>query len=320
MSHRAIAITAREQAEVVPVDAPGPLGPEDIGGQTVCTLISPGTEISHAYTGDRFPAFVGYAAVFRAAEVGAAVTDVAPGDLLFCMGRHGSYQQVNRRNVVKVPEGLAPEVAVIARLTGVSMTTLMTTSARPGDQVIITGAGPVGFLAAQAFAVSGYRVHVVEPHPGRRRQAEELLALQTYERVPVEDASVCGHVALVVDCSGHEQAVIDGCKVVRRGGEVVLVGVPWKRHTDVFAHELLDIVFHKYAVLRTGWEWELPHHPTPQNPHSIFGNFATALGWLANGSIRTHDLITTASPENAQMVYQDLLHRRAEGLFSVFVW
>lgn len=47
-----------------------------------------------------------------------------------------------------MPDGLASETAVIARLMSVSMTTLMTTKARPGDRVVITGAGPVGFLAA----------------------------------------------------------------------------------------------------------------------------------------------------------------------------
>lgn len=46
-----------------------------------------------------------------------------------------------------MPDGLASETAVIARLMSVSMTTLMTTKARPGDRVVITGAGPVGFAA-----------------------------------------------------------------------------------------------------------------------------------------------------------------------------
>ena len=31
-----------------------------------------------------------------------------------------------------------------------------------------------------------------------------------------------------------------------------MVGVPWRRQTDAYAHELLSLVFHKYVVLRSG--------------------------------------------------------------------
>jgi len=74
------------------------------------------------------------------------------------------------------------------------------------------------------------------------------------------------------------------------------------------------------AVLRSGWEWELPHHAADFSPHSIHTGFDTALRWLADGRIRTDGLITRADPRDAQRAYQDLLHRRAEGLFTVFDW
>jgi len=114
--------------------------------------------------------------------------------------------------------------------------------------------------------------------------------------------------------------VLDACRVVRKRGEVVLVGVPWRRQTDAFAHELLWLVFEKFVVLRSGWEWELPHHAADFSPHSIHTGFDTALRWLADGRIRTDGLITRADPRDAQRAYQDLLHRRAEGLFTVFDW
>ena len=58
--------------------------------------------------------------------------------------------------------------------------------------------------------------------------------------------------------------------------EVMLVGVPWQRTTEIYAHGVLD----------------------------------------------TAGLSRSASPRNAQQVYQDLLHRRAPGgeLFVVFDW
>jgi threonine dehydrogenase-like Zn-dependent dehydrogenase len=185
---------------------------------------------------------------------------------------------------------------------------------------LITGAGPVGFLAAQMFALSGYDVLVAEPDAVRRRQVEQSGIRSAFAKTPFEDASIAGTVALVVECSGHEEAVLDACRVVRRRGEVVLVGVPWRRQTDAFAHELLSLVFHKYVVLRSGWEWELPHHAADFSPHSIHTGFDTALRWLADRRIRTDGLITQADPRDAQRTYQDLLHRRADGLFTVFDW
>lgn len=320
MKHRAISITSKENAELVDIAAPGALGANAVRGRTVCTLISPGTELAWNYTGTNFPSFPGYAAIFAATDVGAEVKGLSDGDLLFCMGGHRSFQQVEARAAHRVPKELPTEKAVLARLMGVSMTTLMTTAARPGDRVLITGAGPVGFLAAQMFALSGYDVLVAEPDAVRRRYVERSGIGHVFARMPVEDASIAGAVALVVECSGHEQAVLDACRMVRKRGEVVLVGVPWRRQTDAFAHELLSLVFHKYVVLRSGWEWELPHHAADFSPHSIHTGFDSALRWLADGRIRTDGLITQADPRDAQRAYQDLLHRRAEGLFTVFDW
>jgi threonine dehydrogenase-like Zn-dependent dehydrogenase len=124
----------------------------------------------------------------------------------------------------------------------------------------------------------------------------------------------------VVECSGHEQAVLDAGRVVRKRGEVVLVGVPWRRRSELFAHELLDVLFHNYVVLRGGWEWELPRQPTDFLVNSIYGNFAGALKWLAQGRVRVDGLASKAAPADAQQAYQDLLHGRAPGLTYVFDW
>jgi threonine dehydrogenase-like Zn-dependent dehydrogenase len=320
MKHYAVAITAKEHAELVDIAPPGVLGANEIRGKTVCTLISPGTELAYNYSGTSFPSFPGYAAVFVAEEMGGDVKGVAAGELLFCMGPHRSFQQVEASWARPVPKGLAPEKAILARLMGVSMTTLVTTTARPGDRVMVTGAGPVGFLAAQMFALCGYEVLVVEPDAARRRQVEQSGIPAVYDTIPCEVESIAGTVALVVECSGHEQAVLDACRVVRKRGEVVLVGVPWRRQTDTYAHDLLSLVFHKYVVLRSGWEWELPRNAADFSPHSIHANVDTALRWLSTRPLVIDELIVRVDPRAAQSAYQDLMLRRTKGLFTVLDW
>lgn len=312
-----VTVTRREMAELLPSEPPGSLGPEEIRGRTLVSLVSPGTEIQ-AYLSDS-PSTPGYAAVFIAEEIGCNVEGINRGEQLFCMGGHRSLQQLPSKSVVRVPEGLTPEEAVLARLMGVTITTLMTTLARPGDVVVVTGAGPVGYLCAHLFSISGYEVLVVEPNTERCRIAIESGLEKVFASVPEND-KINGSVALVVDCSGHEQAVLDGARIVRKGGEIVLVGVPWLQRTNLTAHELLHLVFHKYAVLRSGWEWALPHHASGFQPHSIYGSFRLALRWLADQRIPCEDIITLHTPENAQDLYQGLHHGSLEGLFQIFDW
>lgn len=307
-----------------------PLQAGEIRGRTLCTLISQGTEIGWA-NGDSFPIRPGYSAVFEVEEVGPGVTGVARGDLRFAMGYHRATQTHEARYTLPVPAGLPPEVAVIARLMGVSMTTLMTTRARAGDAVIISGAGPVGLLAAQLFRLAAYRVTLVDPDATRRAQAAQAGIADTRAAMPLDDPALAGKVSLLVDCSGHEGAVIDGCKMLHRRGEAVLVGVPWRKLTDLSAHDLTHAVFFGLITLRSGWEWELPISGRGflweellegynNAHHSVMGGFARALDWLAEGRIPLQGLMRSLSPADPAALYADIAARRIAEPFLVLDW
>lgn len=320
MSEWAVAVTGREQAELVPLEPPSELGRTQVRGHTLYTLISPGTELAWAYTGSQFPAYPGYSAVFRVEEIGPDVSTTAVGDLVFCMGRHQSIQQHEASHIVPLPAGLPPEDAVIARLMGVTMTTLMTTTARPGDRVMVMGAGPVGYLGAQNLALSAYEVIVVEPNDARREMVARSGVSATFTRAPLDDPALQGTIALALECSGHEGAALDACRMVRKRGEVVLVGTPWRQHTNLTAHELTHAIFHNYVVLRSGWEWEVPMDAGDFRPHSIFTGFRQALRWLQQGLVPLAGLTHQLDPRNVQAVYQDLLHQRGQGLYAILDW
>jgi len=315
--------TAPERAELAAEPAEErPLGATDVAGRTLVSLVSAGTELA-VYRGllpGKYPRGSGYAAVFEVGAVGPAVTDLKPGDRAFCMGNHRSRQRVERRECVPVPAGLEPERAVFARMMGITMSTLVTTTARPPDLVAVTGLGVVGLLGAQVFAATGYRVLACDPVEARREAARRAGLADVRERIPLDDPEVKGRIALVLECSGHEAAVLDGCRAVRRRGEVVLVGVPWERRAEMPAFDVLHAVFHNYAVLRSGWEWEVPRQPEDFRTGSLFANFAAAMEWIRNGRVRVDGLWEVRSPRDCQAAYQDLLRGRCERLSVLFDW
>lgn len=317
---RAVRFVGREQAALVDIGPVPEPGPGEVVGRTICSLISPGTELNSGYLGERFPTGTGYSAVFEITACGPDVTDLEPGRRAFCLGGHQSHQRQRRENVVPLPDGLDSLAAPFARFLGISMTTLTTTAARPPEPMIVTGLGLVGNMATQVFRVAGYRVGGVDPDPRRRALARQTGCADVFEAVPVGDPAWQDRVGLVLDCSGHESPIIEGARIVRKRGEVVLLGTPWQRRTERLCHELTWEIFHRYAVIRSGWEWELPRHPREFVPNSIYGNYVAALGWLADGRVSTDGLAEPCDPGDCQRAYQNLLHQRAETLSYRFDW
>lgn len=320
MESKTITFTGPQMAELLVEQVEqAPLGPEEVYGATVASLVSAGTELNWSYQGDGFPSVPGYASVFRVEKVGFLVRDLQPGDLAFTMGPHRSWQRASRQDVIPVPAGLDAAEAAFARLMCVTMSTLTTTTARPPQQVLVTGLGPVGHLASRIFSSCGYRVLACDPVESRREFAAAF-GIRTCPEVPTADPSVVGQVALALECSGREDATLACLDVVRKRGEVVLVGVPWRKVTDIDAHTILHRIFHRYAVVRSGWEWEVPNWETDFRANSIFGQIAGAMEWLSQGRITVDGLYRRVRPADAHEVYQALLHARFEALAAVFDW
>jgi threonine dehydrogenase-like Zn-dependent dehydrogenase len=302
-----------------------PLEPREVAGKTLFSLISAGTELN-IYLGNyvkqglswgQLPFVPGYAAVFRVEEVGSEVEDIKTGDVVYCMGKHASWQRHPRQQVIPLPDGLAPEIGPFARLANISMSALTTTKARPPARVVITGLGLVGLMGAMIFRSAGYEVIAVDPVQVRR----DLASARGIPTVlPAVNSAITGQVPLVLDCSGHEQAILDGLKIVEPGGEVVVAGVPMVRRTEIFAQEVLNTLFRSFASLRSGKEQQVAAHPTPFRVGSQFGNMSGVLDWLAQGRFSAEGLYDKVSPKDAQNVYQDTLHMRGEKLAHVFDW
>jgi len=191
------------------------IGPHDVIVKTHRTLISPGTELARLQgkltfdteTPPEYPMdIVGYANIGTVLEAGGE-TRVKPGDRVYTMGNHVTIARVDARSMlcVPVPGGIADEDAVFARMATVSMTTLITTFARPGDNVAVVGLGLVGNLAAQVFQASGYRVNAFDLFPHRREIARQA------EITSVHDGSAMNRFSqqhrLIIEATGSAKAL-----------------------------------------------------------------------------------------------------------------
>ena len=108
--------------------------------------------------------------------------------------------------------------------------------------------------------------------------------------------------------------------MVCKGGEVVLVGVPWAQKTDLPAFDLIDAIFHRYVILRSGWEWELPLYAEYPGQCNLLDQMQAAISWLHKKRIKVDNLYRICRPENIQDVYQGLLNRKWHELTAILDW
>jgi len=304
---------------------------ETIGGPTLYTLISAGTELNGFLDGLTAPYGMpmGYAAVFRVENVGDEVEGFEEGDLAMGPGPHTSYQVLDYRKCIKVPEGVLAQEAAFARLCGVSMSTLALTHITPPEYVLVYGLGCVGLMAAQCYQACGYRVIAVEPDAHRREVAMKNGIAEVFAETPFDDERYEGRIGLVLECSGNEAAALEGCKMLRIGGELSQVGVPWVQKTENTAHELLDLIFHKVIKVYSSWEHQVPLFEKEFNPvlvcdiyHGISGagNYRRAMELLAEGKVTVKDEYVIRPYTDIVEIYDDIRLGRTDAVSTVLNW
>lgn len=149
-------------------------------------------------------------------------------------GGMGEYAVLPQDNVVKLPDSVSDEQGALFEPMAVAINAIDRGGINAGSTVLITGAGPIGVLAAMAARAAGAsRVVVSEANPARRRRLESLDL--GYEVVDPTSAgfrdAVLGlteeglGVGMAVECAGNERALADCIRLVRRGGTIVQVGI-----------------------------------------------------------------------------------------------
>ncbi len=164
-------------------------------------------------------------------------------------GAFAEFVRVPAKELLRVPEGVSLREAALAEPLAVAMHGITLAGVRPGDRVLVTGAGPIGMLTIAALAALGVAdVTISEPSDARRKRALEVGARQG---CTPEDLATPGMPFALIDepydaaleCSGNPRAMESALAQLRRMGTLVLVGTGMRRpkldHNRVLLNELV---------------------------------------------------------------------------------
>lgn len=137
------------------------------------------------------------------------------------------------RDLVPIPDELRDEQVLFAGdILPTGWSAVRWADTRPGDTLVVLGAGPVGLAAVLTAQLHAPRaLIVVDPLEDRRELAEALGATVTLDPTS-DDVSTAvaeltrGGADGVVEAAGRADTIVQATQLVRVGGSVAVVGIP----------------------------------------------------------------------------------------------
>jgi (R,R)-butanediol dehydrogenase/meso-butanediol dehydrogenase/diacetyl reductase len=223
---------------VTPVE-PHPLtgaqNPQILGHEFSGDVIATGPGVDRVAEGDRVAimplAYCGECAYCRRGLQHLCATMACVG-LSHAWGGMAELATVAEYQIVRLPQGVTHEQGALIEPTAVAAYGVERAGVGPGDRVLVTGAGPIGALAALCARSAGAStVYISEPNAARRARAEALgvatvldptsLDLPAYLR----DQSDGLGIDVAIECSGHPSGFSDAVRSLRRRGTLAQTGL-----------------------------------------------------------------------------------------------
>ena len=199
-------------------------------------------------------------------------------------GALARFVTVPLRSLCPVPDAVSDEMAALAEPLAVGLHAATRAGVRPGDSVLVLGAGPIGLAAILgARAAGAAAVFVSEPVRARHAAASVAGATEVFDPT---SADVRREVFLrtdrlgprvAIDATGRPEVVDLGIRSLQRGGTIAIAGI-----TDsVLTTDLRQVVLYERTVCGSlGYNFDIPR----------------VLGLIAAGQLDPSCLLTDVRP------------------------
>ena len=333
MKTQQLIIAEPENIEIQEMDLDENLESHQALIRTEYSIVSAGTEgagftglVKEMPYGDagQYPRTTGYGNLGEVIEVGSTNLMCKTGDRVLSFSQHASHVKADAtRMALPVPLDFPGEKMVFARMAGVSISALRSSTVQPGDTVLIIGMGLVGIFAAQLFMMAGADVMVCDLSEYRLQRARECGIKRTVQsqdlNKAVDDWTAGNKARIVVEAIGISEVIHQAVSQTARYGEVILLGSPRASATFDVTPMLLRIHLEAIRVIGS-LEWRWPIHETDRT-RDIVNNYRMIIDWIATEKLQVSPLLDQlASPTDCQRIYSGLTEKREDYLGAVFDW
>jgi threonine 3-dehydrogenase len=205
-----------------------------VGHEFVGVIEDVGSNVTDFHAGDLVSG-EGHVVCGRCRHCLAGRRNLCPNTIGLGVGRDGAFAEyvvLPMTNVWLHWPGVDPEVAAIFDPFGNAVHTALAFPTL-GEDVLISGAGPIGLMAVAVARFTGAR-HVVvsEPNAYRRELAERMGATIAIDPRARSLASLFDELDMVegfdvaMEMSGNAQALRDALRAMAHGGGVAILGLP----------------------------------------------------------------------------------------------
>lgn len=185
---------------------------------------------------------------------GFSVKKKAPKSLQYGFRQHGGMAEfisVPEENVIPISESVSDNVAAVSEALAVGLTAVEKIDAIQGKTAIIFGPGPIGLgIASLLVGLEAEKIVMVGVSGDEERLALAQ-ELGVHHTVNASENIIDGLLAenngydMVFDCSGHHSVPKNAVKTLKKGGQLVLVGIS----TQAFALEMDQVVRGEIQVI-----------------------------------------------------------------------
>ena len=147
-------------------------------------------------------------------------------------GAMAEYARITSRGLHRLPAGVTLRQGALVEPLAVALHGVRRSRLKAGERALVMGAGPIGLLTMQCARLAGARmVAVTEVDPTRAALADRLGATTvlhpTHDNVGVALADVTDGLGpdVIYICTGAPGPFRDGVSLVRKGGQIFVLGV-----------------------------------------------------------------------------------------------